>query len=197
MSQAVNIMLVEDDPFWQKRLGTDLGREIDFEVVHIAATKEEACVFAAEMAELDVVLMDINLTENRTDGIDAAREITRARGGHVKIIMLTSLEDPEVIIRSFQNGAVNFINKSSYKDIVRAVRDAHSNQVSIHADATNAVIKELQLSMLTPAEKEIYYLKQKGLNKTQIAQKLFKSVETVKTQLRSMKEKLMPPNEEK
>ncbi len=196
MSRAVKIMLVEDDSFWQKRLGTDLARETDFEVVHIAATKEEACAFAAETAELDVVLMDINLSENRTDGIDAAREIARARGSHVKIVMLTSLEDPEVIIRSFQNGAVNFMNKSSYKDIVQAIRDAHGNKVSIHADATIAVIKEMQLSVLTPAEKEIYYLKEKGLNKTQIAQKLFKSVETIKTQLRSVKEKLMPPKEE-
>ncbi len=149
------------------------------------------------MAELDVVLMDINLSENRTDGIDAAREIARARGSHVKIVMLTSLEDPEVIIRSFQNGAVNFMNKSSYKDIVQAIRDAHGNKVSIHADATIAVIKEMQLSVLTPAEKEIYYLKEKGLNKTQIAQKLFKSVETIKTQLRSMKEKLMPSRKDK
>ncbi len=196
MNSKIKIMLVEDDPFWQKRLGTDLGQEMDFEVVHIAATREEACAFAAEMAELDVVLMDINLSENRTDGIDAAQEITRTRGGQVKIIMLTSLEDPEVIIRSFQNGAVNFMNKSSYKDIVHAIRDAHGNKASIHADATTAVIKEMKLSVLTPVEKEIYYLKEKGLNKTQIAQKLFKSVNTIKTQLRSMKEKLMPPKDE-
>ncbi|MBD0379930.1 response regulator transcription factor [Paenibacillus sedimenti] len=186
----IRVMLVEDDPFWQQTLAADLNEEEDIEVNHIASTKEEA-LLKGSSGEIDVVLMDINLTENRLDGLEATRELALSDLNDLKIIMLTSLQDRDVIVKSFQHGANNFITKSNYKDIVQAIRDAYAGKPSIHSDAAPILVKEIQLNQLTPAEREIYDLKEKGMNKTQISEALNKSVSTIKTQIKSIKNKLM------
>lgn len=184
----IRVLLVEDDAFWQESISNDLSKESDIEVTGVVSTKDEA-VEAVTTTEIDVILMDINLTENNLDGIEAAKEIKRL--GKHNIIMLTSLDDKEVVIQSFKQGVVNYITKSSFKDIVTAIREAYHNTSSIHADAASIMRTEIILSDLTPSEREIYELKQLGYNKTQISQKLFKSINTIKTQLRSIRDKLM------
>lgn len=186
----IKVMLVEDDEFWQRNLSQDLNREEDIEVVKIVSSKEEA-LEAALTLDIDVILMDINLTANQLDGLEATKEIFKEHKANVKIVMLTSLSDRDIIIKSFQNGAVNYITKSSYQDIVQAVRDANDNHASIHSDAAMAMRSEIQLMTLTPMEREVYELREKGLNKTQISETLHKSVNTIKTQMKSIKNKLM------
>ncbi|MDT3425412.1 DNA-binding NarL/FixJ family response regulator [Paenibacillus forsythiae] len=100
-----------------------------------------------------------------------------------------------VIAQSFKSGAVNFINKSSLVDILRAIREAHMNQIYIHPDGSEILrkeyLKEISLSkILTPSERQVYDLKSRGLNKTQIAGQLHKSISTIKKQIRFVKDKL-------
>ncbi|MCQ6557597.1 response regulator transcription factor [Paenibacillus mendelii] len=184
----IKVMLVEDDPFWQTHLADDLSHISDIEVVCTAANKEE-CLHAVQTFDIDVILMDINLTANHLDGLDAAQEIWQMPNP-AKIIMLTSLQEAEVIVKSFQCGAANFINKSSLGDVVQAIRDAHANKSSIHPDAASSLIHEIQLMALTPMERQVYELKKQGMNKIEIAQALQKSFNTVKTQLKSIRNKL-------
>ena len=97
----IKVMLVEDDPFWQQALSEVFNQEPDIEVVRVASSKEEALP-AAQEGGMDVVLMDINLTENRLDGLEAVREIMSSVGqAGPKIIMLTSLQEKDIIVRSF------------------------------------------------------------------------------------------------
>lgn len=148
----IKVLLVEDDEFWKECIRRDLNREEDIEVVSVVSTKEEVVEMVKTMA-IDVILMDINLTENNLDGIEAAKEIKQL--GEHKIIMLTSLNEKEVVLQSFKQGAVNFITKSSFKDIVSSIRDAFQNRASIHSDAANIMRTEIVLSDLTPSEREI------------------------------------------
>lgn len=188
--EPIKVMLVEDDPFWQRTLAEDLAGEPDLAVVRVASTKEEACSFA-EQALVDVVLMDINLTENRLDGLEAARELKLKSGRELKVIMLTSLQEKEIVVRSFRNGAHNFITKASYKDIVQAIRDAHAGRPALHPDAVPALVQEVRLAQLTPSERELFEMRERGLSRSQISAALNKSINTVKTQLRSIREKLV------
>lgn len=187
--ERIRVMLVEDDPFWKRQLSEDLQLESDIDFICVTDTKE-AAVKAAQEREIDVILMDINLTGNNLDGLQAAEMVNRLHN-HCKVIMLTSMTEKEIILRSFQVGAVNYITKSSYKDIVRAIRDAHAERASIHADAAELLRTEIQLMSLTPMEREVFELRKEGLSKTQISDKLSKSVNTIKSQLRSMKNKLI------
>lgn len=186
----IRVMLVEDDPFWQQHLSSDLADEPDMEVVAVASTKEEA-VQAAINHPVDVILMDINLTANNLDGLEALKEIlSLLYESGIKVIMLTSLTEKEVIMKSFQLGALNYITKQSYKDIVKAIREAYENRSTIHADAARVMRSEIQLMELTPMEREVFELRKEGLSKSQISEKLHKSTNTIKSQLKSIKNKL-------
>ncbi|MFD2611241.1 response regulator [Paenibacillus gansuensis] len=190
MERRIRVMLVEDDEFWRQRLSSDLNKEEDIEIVQTAATKKEA-LEAAALHDLDVVLMDINLTENQLDGLETTKELMLAKDFQVKIIMLTSLTEKEIIVKAFQNGAVNYINKSSFQDIVRAIREAHAGTASIHPDSAATMREEIRLMLLTPSEREIHELKERGYSRSEISGKLNKSLNTIKTQIRSIRNKLL------
>ncbi|MFC5470895.1 response regulator [Cohnella suwonensis] len=187
--RKIKVLLVEDDPFWQENITNDLSAEADIELVAVAAAKEEA-IAALGRHEIDVILMDIQLSENRLDGIEVTRYVRKNKGSRIKIIMITSLNDREVIMGSFKSGAVNYIKKSSFRDLIRAIREADQDRASIHADVAEMMRTEIQLMELTTSEREIFELKRQGLNKVQIAEKLHKSLNTVKTQFRSIRDKL-------
>ncbi|WP_173275081.1 response regulator transcription factor [Paenibacillus sp. NEAU-GSW1] len=190
MEHNIRVMLVEDDVFWRERLFADLNKETDIEIVKAASTKLEALEGAGDL-DIDVVLMDINLTENQLDGLETAKELMIATKSRVKVIMLTSLTDKEIIVRAFQHGAVNYMNKSSFPDIVRAIREAYAGQASIHSDAALAMREEIRLMQLSPSEREIYELKERGCSRTEISERLCKSLNTIKTQIRSIRSKIL------
>ncbi|WP_337102575.1 response regulator transcription factor [Paenibacillus sp. YIM B09110] len=188
--ESIRVMLVDDDPFWRSHIGMDLAVEPDIEMVGVAATKEEAVALAIQELP-DVILMDINLTGNNLDGLDAAEQILRdERTRSAIVIMLTSITESEVILRSFRLGAMNYINKSSYQDILLVIREATRGRASIHPDAARAMRNEVQLMELSSTEREVFDLRQNGLSKREISERLHKSTNTIKSQLRSIKNKL-------
>ncbi|OIK12904.1 LuxR family transcriptional regulator [Bacillus sp. MUM 116] len=188
----IKVMIVEDDPVWMKGISDYIQKENDITVVKQAPNKEEA--LKVHCCNVDVVLMDLTLSEDDTDlsGLDAAQQLFEK--GLKNIIMLTSRDETEIILEAFDKGAVNYITKSSYRDIPNAIRAAYHDKVSIHADVSTVLISELKkerkIKVLTPTEREVYDLNKQGLNKVQIAQKLYKSVETIKRQLKIIKSKI-------
>jgi two-component system, NarL family, response regulator DevR len=181
-------MLVEDDPRWQQDIAEDLKIETDINVIKVASTKEEAVVAAKELP-LDIILMDINLTGNNLDGIEATFEITQLKKD-IKIIMLTALTDREIIIKAIEYGAINYVNKSSIKDILHCIREAHHGKASLHPDATGAILREIRLKSLTPMEKKIYSLKEDGYTRPQMAQYFHTTLDTIGTHMKNISKKL-------
>lgn len=188
----IKLMIVEDDPVWMKYISSYVGKENDITVVKQAYTKEEALQVTG--LNIDVVLMDLTLSEDDNDlgGLEVASQLYKR--GLTKIIMLTSWDETEIILESFDMGAINYVTKLSYRDIPNAIREAHQGKVSLHPDVSNVLISELKkerkIKVLTPVQREVYELKQQGLSKTQIAQKLYKSVETIKQHLKVIKSKI-------
>jgi DNA-binding NarL/FixJ family response regulator len=89
------------------------------------------------------------------------------------------------------------IQKISSSKIIKVIHEAYGNRVSIHSDVSDVLRKELvkakkelRLQSLTPGEREVYELKQDGYNKLQIAEKLHKSLHTIKNQWKSARAKL-------
>ncbi|MBY0123537.1 response regulator transcription factor [Bacillus sp. S/N-304-OC-R1] len=186
--EKIKVMLVEDDPRWQRDITDDLCLERDLEVVKVASSKEEA-VEAAKHLSIDVILMDINLSESNLDGIEATSEITNLGKG-IKIIMLTSLSEKETIVKAIEYGAINYVNKSSIQDILQCIREAYHNQVSLHPDATSAILREIRLKSLTPMEKNIYSLKEEGYTRPQMAEYFHTTLDTIGTHMKNISKKL-------
>ncbi|PFJ23957.1 LuxR family transcriptional regulator [Bacillus anthracis] len=185
-------MIVEDDEVWMKCLTNFIEKEDDLVVVKKAYNKEQAIDSVPEM--IDVVLLDLTLNDDPANlsGLEVVSQLKEK--GINRIIMLTSWDEEEVILKAFDEGAMNYVNKTSYRDIPKVVREAFANKVSIHPDVSSVVINALtterKISVLTPSERQVYTLKEKGLNKVQIADVLFKSVETIKKQLKKINDKI-------
>lgn len=190
----IRLAIVEDDPVWMKCLCNYVEKENDIIVVQKSRTKKEALQLAVE--NIDVVLLDLTLAESEDDenlnGLEVAEQLYDR--GMENIIMSTSWDETDIILESFDKGAMNYVTKSSYRDIPNAVREAYHGKVNIHSDVSpiliNALKTERKISVLTPSEREVYKLKEKGFNKNQIAEKLYKSVETIKKQLKMINNKI-------
>ncbi|WP_019120407.1 response regulator transcription factor [Brevibacillus massiliensis] len=193
--EKIRVFIVEDDADWQKGLADYLEKQADLAVVGTAQTKEAALAWFRQM-DADVVLMDINLTENNLDGIEAALELAELRPD-CKLIMLTSLTADDVIIEAFSAGAVNYIGKSDFREIPEAIRAAHSRQSSIHPTAA-AVLRqeflrlksEADQKLLSPAEKELLQLIHQGQTQSQIEKTLHITRRTIKNHINRILKKM-------
>lgn len=191
----IRVMLVEDDPVWLSGIQDLINNQEDMTVVETASTKEEA-LQRFKMGDIDVIVLDINLTENNLDGIEVALEIMD-KEDTAKVIMMTSLTREEVIVDSFSAGAVNYINKLHFKEIAPAIRAAFQNQSSIHPSAAQVLRQEfLRLkreenqNVLTTSEKEILQRIHNGETQTEIEKNLFISKRTIKNHINRILKKM-------
>ncbi len=138
--------------------------------------------------------MDINLSENLKDGVAAALEIKEF--SNAKIIMLTSYNDDELIKDSFEVGAVDYLLKEDYLDLPNTIRKTFNNRSSIQVilDDYARLKKDERLRELTTAEKEVFELMEQGLSHSQIAAKLSKTNNTLRTQVKNILKKLGAKN---
>ncbi|WP_433947002.1 response regulator [Paenibacillus sp. SN-8-1] len=189
----IRVLLVEDDPDWKKIIETLLNREEDMELVGYAKTKEETIRLSNAIKQIDVFLIDINLTDNNLDGIYTALELKDH--GNWKMIMLTSINDDEVIKNSFVAGAVNYVLKKNVCEIPSLIRRLYLEQSPLEILVKDycRLKQEEQLKELTPAEREVYDLVEKGYTRTEIEKRLVKSENTLKCQIKKILKKLHSP----
>jgi DNA-binding NarL/FixJ family response regulator len=186
----IRIALIEDDPGWIKAMVSFLNKEDDIIVVGIAMNKNDGINLAKNL-QIDIFLVDINLKENNYDGIYAAVEILEAT--KCKIIMLSCVKDEKTVADSFAVGAVNFISKEDYEDIPKVIRTIYSNSfspVEVLAKKYVQLKKEEHLHRLTFSEREVFDLIEQGYTRSQIGEKLSKTANTLKTQIKKILGKL-------
>lgn len=192
--ESIKVLLVEKDKFWINTLHEAFAREQDISLVGTVFSKE-AAIESARSHPVDIVLMDIELTECYTEGMETIRLISGMNGSGIKIIVLTNATNDGVIFETIACGAMNLIHKMNVKDIVSAIRQSHMNKAFIHSDCAEVIRNELKkkkrLSNLSKVEREVYNLNEAGLNKGQIAAALNKSYFTIKNQLKTIRHKLV------
>lgn len=185
----IRIVIVEDDLIFQKAIISFINKQPDMIIVGAVSTKNDA-IYLAKSLEIDLILMDINLNGNECDGVIAAMEILQF--SEAKIIMLTGIEDTATIMDSFTAGAVHYILKENYLEIPNIIRFLHKNETpfKVLINEFSRLKKEEQLQDLSSPEKEIYTLVEQGYTQVEIGKKLYKSQNTVKTQIKSILKKL-------
>ena len=187
--ENIKIMIVEDDLDWIKALTRFINHEQDMVVIATATDRREAVKLGGDLA-VEIILMDINLEGNKYEGIYTAAEIGRINPA--KIIMLTSLDEPETVIQSFTAGAINYVTKQNYRDIPGVIRAALNplNPVELLVKDYHRLKEQEALAVLSPSEREIYQLMEEGQSNAQIEQKLHKTNSTLKNQINSILKKL-------
>ncbi|MGM0879594.1 MAG: response regulator [Bacillota bacterium] len=201
----IRVWIVEDDPDWLRGLVAYLDKEQDIDVVWTSNQAEDVRqVLLGELQTLppvDVVLMDIML-DGRPEGILLAEETAASTGA--RVIMLTSMEEKELIFRSFQAGAIDYQIKSEFESLPDAVRSAYKSQSPINAAVAERMreefrrLKQLEREfeakklndLITPSELQLLNLIDQGYTQPQIADKLVVSIRTVKNHVNHILKKL-------
>jgi len=184
---TIQLLLVGGNPDGLDTLSTFLKEEPDFSLTGVATWEEALKVLKHRY--IDVVLLNATMTSLRFDILDMA--IDMLDGKPIKIIMLASVDDEEMIVEALMMGILNYINLANVEEMASAVRDAHHNRLSLHRDAAALLLKELdQLKrqhyqcLLTPREKDILQLIGEGYTRKMIAQALNMAPATVKSHIR-------------
>jgi DNA-binding NarL/FixJ family response regulator len=148
----------------------------------------------------DLVLMDVDMPE--LDGIQAAASIKKSCPD-AKIIMMSSSTDDRHIFASLSAGANGYCTKDvSTERLLAAVKSVMAGDMWLDASIAGKILKLVpdytaaaeSVSAaevpLTERETEVLKLMVKGLNNTAIAKHLFISIDTVKTHIKHILEKL-------
>jgi NarL family two-component system response regulator LiaR len=141
---------------------------------------------------VDIVLLDLNISDNKFDGIELAEKIITTNK-NIRIIIVTSFNMEELVTKSFLNGAVFFLLKEDIEDLPKIIHSCSikNNLYEVLLRDYRRVKKELTLQNLTLTEKELYILKkEEGLSISQIAYRTKKSAGTIRNQLSSAYQKI-------
>lgn len=198
----IRIMIVDDQSLVRDGLAMLLNLRPELEVVGTASDGEEA-VQSAEQLQPEIILMDIRMP--RTNGVEGTRLI-RERLPHIKVLMLTTFNDSELIFEALEQGASGYLLKDMATDtIVQAILTVQAGGVVLPQDITAQIVKELKKTKVDPVaercipeqigqltEREIEVLKELGygLNNKEIAEKLFITEGTVKNHVSNIISKL-------
>ncbi|HEX3030229.1 MAG TPA: response regulator transcription factor [Clostridia bacterium] len=194
--QTINVMIVDDNLSWSNNLSFFLNKESDIKVVGTANNKEEA-IHLLNNSEVDIILMDLELTEGFFDGIDIIEEISLIHK-KLKIIVLTSYSINDLVIKSISAGAVNYLEKKNFMEVPQTIRSVYFDDSPFQVLANifiefkkqlSLTQEELSVSKLTPEEKKVYELRIAGNSISQTSKTLFKTLDTVKKQSKSILKK--------
>jgi DNA-binding NarL/FixJ family response regulator len=186
---VIRVVVVDDEPMVCAHLRTILGSAADIEVVD-EAHDGAAGVEAVLRSKPDVVLMDLRMPG--VDGITAIERIAKLAHPPV-IVVLTTFDADQYVLRALRAGAAGFLVKSTPpEDLIGLVRVAAEGHTVLSPAATRRLIaasadrqpardhaRQLA-SSLTERETEVLAGVAEGLSNAQIAAQLYLSEATIK-----------------
>lgn len=203
MSQknAIRVSIVEDEPRFRESLALLVDGTPGIDCVssyHDGA----AALLGLPADHADVVMLDINLP--KMDGIDCLRNL-KPHMADTQFIMLTTYNDDERIFQSLAAGASGYLLKrSTPAEILEAIIDVHAGGSPMSSSIARRVVQsfaskppgknkamdETGKLAVSPREHEVLTLLSKGFLYKEIAAELAISLDTVRTHLRRIYEKL-------
>ena len=202
MTGPIRVLLVDDDALVRSGLRMMLAGAAQLAVVG-EAEDGRGVLPAVDRHHPDVVLMDIRMP--RLDGIAATR-LLRAQPRPPAVIVLTTFDADELVVRALQAGAAGFLLKDAAPaDIVRAIESVHAGDGTLspaiarrlialvagdHGEATRREQARQRLASLTPREYEVATAVGHGLSNADIAGRLHMSTATVKAHVSRLLVKL-------
>ncbi|MBQ2205578.1 MAG: response regulator transcription factor [Treponema sp.] len=208
MKEKTKILLTDDQILFAKSLETFLKNYADdMEVIGIAENGRKAVQFVQDKKP-DVILMDVRMPE--MDGVEAVK-IIHQEFPQIKIIMISTYDDDELVRNALRAGANGYLLKDiSPTELIISIRALNSGQVQISPALAQKLIQTTYiedvdqaklddqslnkkfewLKTLTKREREIFSLIATGHDNNDIAQRLGTAAQTVRNQVSAIYSKL-------
>ncbi len=178
----IRIILVEDDLYIQKHLESALAAEGDF---HIAAAVRDAFEAEKLCAAADLILMDV-MTLHKHSGLAAGRRI-KQKHPYIKVVIATSLIDPEVLSQAKRGCADSLWYKDCGTEMLTQVIRRTLAGERIFPDFSPSVeMKKTFSENFSPAQIEILRAFIRGDTYREIAAKFNLSVSGVRYNMAEM-----------
>jgi len=191
-SAPIRVLIVDDDPLVRAGLSMMLAGTGDIDIVGEAADGSEVAA-AVDAHAPDVVLMDIRMP--KVDGL-AATELIRARPDAPQVIVLTTFDADDQVVRALRAGAGGFLLKDTPPvEILRAIRLVAAGDPILSPTVTRRLIARVAgaadpddgrrraralLDRLSEREREVAVAIGQGRSNAEISAELYMSVATVK-----------------
>jgi DNA-binding NarL/FixJ family response regulator len=201
MSDQIPVLVADDDALVRSALSMMLAGADDITIVAEAADGNEVARAVAEHQPA-IVLMDIRMPG--MDGL-AATELLRAQENAPEVIVLTTFDADDYVLRALRAGASGFLLKHTPPaDIIRAVRAVAAGEPMLSPTITRRLIGHVtdseardrrqaareRLDRLTEREHEVAIAIGLGKTNAEISRELYMSVATVKAHVSRLLEKL-------
>jgi two-component system response regulator DevR len=195
--KKLRILLVDDHEVVRLGLATLLEDIPGVIVVGEAGSAREA-MLACERLDPDLVILDIRLPDQT--GVDVCRRITE-RWPHIRVIMLTSYTDDDLIAEAVSAGASGYVLKQvGNEELLRAIEAVRRDEALLDPQVTQRVLQRMRQTErlldasafydLSKRELEVLHLVSQGKSNREIAQVLSISEKTVRNHVSSLLSKL-------
>ncbi len=193
----IRLLLADDQVLFVKSLKRVIeSSATDMEVVATAADGREVLKIL-ESQQPDIILLDVRMPV--LDGVETAK-IVREKYPKIQIVMLTTFDNDEYVIESFQYGVVGYILKDiEPHHLISSIRAIHEGSVLISPVIAAQLFNQIRTTeggrtegpdlkkatlpdwarSLTPREMEVLRLLARGYNNRRIAEELFIAEQTV------------------
>ena len=196
--RVIRVLVADDQQLLRAGFRVILEAEPDIEVVGEAVDGVEA-VEVAGSTRPDVVLMDIRMP--RLDGLAATEQLMR-RPDPPRVVVLTTFDQNEYVVRALKAGAYGFLLKDAPPSrMIAAIRAAASGEALIEPSITRRLIERFAvteptataptaLDSLTDRERDVLRLVARGMSNAEIAAEMVIADTTVKTHVARILTKL-------
>jgi DNA-binding NarL/FixJ family response regulator len=201
VSDRIRVLVADDDALVRSALSMMLAGAEDITIVAEVTDGNEVARAVADHQPA-IVLMDIRMPG--MDGL-AATELLRAQDNAPEVIVLTTFDADDYILRALRAGAGGFLLKHTPPaEIIRAVRAVAAGEPMLSPTITRRLIGHVtdserrdrwqeareRLDRLTDREREVAVAIGLGKTNAEIGRELYMSVATVKAHVSRLLEKL-------
>ena len=190
----IRVFLADDHELVRAGIALLIAREGDMEVVGECGDGLEV-VEAVVKADPQVVVLDLMMPG--LSGLEICLRLQKKARG-VGVLVLTMLDDKDIMVRALVNGAIGYLLKESVPEqLAEAVRTVARDELYLGSGVPRAVLNQLAAGRggdpydrLTPREREVLQLIAEGNTNRQVAEMLGVAVKTVDTHRARLMRKL-------